>query len=71
MTRGRLCLVCAFRLAVYGAAMFTVGQVAGLSTGARLVAPLEASAFDLTEPLVAVLLLGVFLEVLSGAVRWR
>ena len=71
MTRGRLCVVCAFRLAVYGAAMFAVGHVAGSSTVARLVAPLEASAFDFTEPLVAVLLLGVFLEVLSGAVRWR
>ena len=71
MTRGRLCLVCVVRLAVYGAAMYAVGHVARPPTVARLVASIEASAYDFTEPLFAVLALGVLLEVLSGAVRWR
>jgi len=71
MTRGRLCLVCALRLAVYFAAMFSLRHSAGPSAAARLVFSVEASARDLSEPLVAVLLLGILMEVLSGAARWR
>jgi hypothetical protein len=71
MTRGRVCFVCAFRLAIYGAAMYAVGHVAGPPTVARLAVSIQTSAYDLTEPLVAVLALGMLLEVLSGAVRWR
>jgi hypothetical protein len=71
MTRGRLCIVCALRLAVYFAAMFSVRHAAGPSAAARFVISVEASAHDLGEPLVAVLLFGILMEVLNGAARWR
>jgi len=71
MTRGRLCIVCAFRITVYCAAMFSVRHAASPSTAGRPLFSVEASAHDTGETLIAVLLLGILMEVLSGAARWR
>jgi hypothetical protein len=56
MTRGRLCLVCSSRLGVYLVAVLLVRYAAT-----------PAVSF----PVLAVLGLGVLLELLSGASRWR
>lgn len=71
MTRGRLCVVCGFRLAIYAAAMIVVRQAAEPAMAARLVLAEDRSAFDFTGLLLAVLLVGILLEFLSGAARWR
>jgi len=71
MTRGRICIVAALRLSVYGAALIAVRHAAEPAAAARLVLSGEGSALDLTGPLLAVLLLGILLEALSGAARWR
>lgn len=71
MTRGRLCVVCGFRLAVYAAAMIVVRHAAEPALTARLVLAEDGSAFDFTGLLLAVLLVGILLEFLSGAARWR
>ena len=56
MTRGRLFLVCSSRLGVYLVAVL-------------LVRPLATPAIFL--PVLAVLGLGIVLELLTGASRWR
>lgn len=71
MTRGRLCVVCGFRLAVYLVAMLAVRHAAEPAIATRLALSVEASAPDFIGPLVAMLFLGILLEVLSGAARWR
>lgn len=71
MTRGRICSVCAVRLAVYFAAILAVRHAAGPVIATRFVLAAESTALNLTVPLLTVLMLGVFLEVMSGAARWR
>jgi|KBSSwiStaDraftv2_1062776.scaffolds.fasta_scaffold04803_12 hypothetical protein len=71
MTRGRICSVCALRLAIYLAAILAVQHAAGMAGTAPLVLSVDATALDLTAPLLTVLLLGILLEFLSGAARWR
>ena len=56
MTRGRLCLVCSSRLGVYLVAVLLVRYAA--------TPPVSFSV-------LAVLGLGIVLELLSGASRWR
>ena len=71
MTRGRLCVVGGLRLTVYLLAMLAVRHAAEPAIATRLALSVEAPAYDFIPPLVAVLLLGILLEVLSGAARWR
>lgn len=71
MTRGRLCVVCGFRLAVYLVALLAVRHAAEPAIATRLAMSVEASTHDFIGPLVAMLLFGILLEVLSGAARWR
>lgn len=56
MTRGRWCLVCSSRLGVYLAAVLLVRY---------------AAAPPVPLPVLTVLALGIALELLSGASRWR
>ena len=56
MTRGRLCLVCSSRLGVYLVAVLVVRYAAT-----------PAVSF----PVLAVLGLGIALELVSGASRWQ
>jgi hypothetical protein len=56
MTRGRLCLVCSSRLGVYLVAVLLVRY---------------AATPAVSVPVLAVLGLGIALELLSGASRWR
>jgi hypothetical protein len=71
MTRGRLCVVCGFRLATYAVAMLLVRHAAEPAMTSRLMLAEDGSAFDFTGLLLAVLLVGILLECLSGAARWR
>jgi len=71
MTRGRICSVCVLRLAVYLAAILAVKYAAGPVVATRIMIAAESTALDLTVPLLTMLMLGVFLEVVSGAARWR
>ena len=71
MTRGRLWVVCGFRLAIYAAAMIVVRRAAEPAMAARLVLAEDRSPYDVTGLLLAVLLVGILLEFLSGAARWR
>lgn len=71
MTRGRLSLACGVRLAVYAAAIIAVRQATEPAMAARLVLAEDGSAFDFTGLLLAVLLVGILLEFVSGAARWR
>ena len=57
MTRGRLCLVCSSRLGVYLVAVLLVRYAAATPA--------------VFSPVLAVLGLGILLELLSGASRWR
>ena len=56
MTRGRLCLVCSSRLGVYLVAVLLVRY---------------AATPGVSFPVLLVLGVGVLLELLSGASRWR
>ena len=56
MSRGRLCLVCSSRLGVYLVAVLLVRY---------------AATPTVSLPVLGVLGLGVALELLSGASRWR
>jgi len=71
MSRGRLWVVCGFRLAIYVAAMIVVRHAAEPAMAARLVLAEDGSPYDFTGLLLAVLLVGILLEFLSGAARWR
>lgn len=71
MTRGRICSVCAIRLAVYLAAILAVKHAAGPGTASRFMLAAESTALSLTVPLLTMLMAGVFLEVVCGAARWR
>lgn len=71
MSRGRRYTVCALRLAVYLAGIFAVRHPPGPPAAARIALSLDTPVRDLTEPLLAMLLFGIVLELLSGAARWR
>lgn len=71
MIRGRVGIVSALRLAVYVVALVVVRHATEPASTARLVLSDEAPALNFAGPLLAVLLLGICLEVLSGAARWR
>lgn len=70
MSRGRLLLCAGSRLAVYAAALFVLREatVPALAASLALRTPAASPVMALV---VVVLLLGVVLEVVDGAVRWR